>query len=497
MLRSQKFMAENKDLKSKAIKGSLWSLMETFSMQLVQFFVSIVLARILDPRDYGLIAITTIFTSISAAITDGGFEKTIIRQKDISETQVSTIFYINLGLGLLMTLLISAFAPIIAAFFKDDALIPLLRVVSISITLTALGQIQQILLMKELQFKKISFAKISASWISGISGVLFAMNGFGVWSLVYSALSYQIVMLLFYWIRASWYPRLIFSYSSVKPVIPYGLNVLFSSIFYFIIQQFNNFVVGRSYSKEQLGLFNRGNRFPELISSVIQKVVLRMSMPVFSKLQDDPVQLSNAVKKSSKIVAFVSFPLLFFMLVKAEDITVFLFTAKWKGSVIFMYFFCIIKLFEPFIAMQRELILTKGNSRLLLRIFIFTSLFEIALTLSLIRFGILYVTFSTIIARVVQLVTYTTFNPANRGWRSLADYKWAGPYLLMTLAMVLIVVGMEIGLHFLHLSLPLVIKLGLEFCLGIGVYLLLAYKLKVEELDLINHVKGMLLRKKG
>lgn len=489
-------MAENKDLKSKAIKGSLWSLMETFSMQVVQFFVSIVLARILDPRDYGLIAITGIFTAISAAITDGGFEKTIIRQKDITETQVSTVFYINLGLGIFMTLTMMLFAPLIAKFFKDDALIPLLRVVSISITLTALGQIQQILLMKELQFKKISFARITASWVSGISGVTFALNGFGVWSLVFSSLSYQVVILMFYWIRSSWYPKLLFSYSSVRPVIPYGLNVLFSSIFYFVIQQFNNFVVGRSYSKEQLGLFNRGNRFPELISSVIQKVVLRMSMPVFSKLQDDPAQLTNAVTKSSKIIAFISFPLLFFIMIKAEDITIFLFTAKWSGSIIFMHFFCIIKLFEPFIAIQRELILAKGNSKLLLRIFIFTSLFEILLTLFLIRFGILYVVFSTIIARIVQFITYTKFNPANNGWRSLADYRWAGPYFLMTCAMALTVLGIEAAIHFAHVNLPLVVKLVVEFGMGGLVYLLLAYKIRVDEVDMINHVKAILLRKK-
>ena len=163
-------MSDKENLKSKAISGSIWSLVETFSVQIVQFIVGVVLARILEPKDYGLIALTGIFTSISAAITDGGFEKTLIQKKDISPIQISTIFYINVMLGAFMTLLLIVIAPFISTFFKAPALTPILQVISFGILLTSLAQTQQTLILKELQFKKISYIRIATSLIGGVTG---------------------------------------------------------------------------------------------------------------------------------------------------------------------------------------------------------------------------------------------------------------------------------------------------------------------------------------
>ena len=152
-------MSDTKDLKSKAITGSIWSLIETFSVQIVQFIVGVILARILEPKDYGLIALTGIFTSISSAITDGGFEKTLIQKKDLLPIQISTVFYINVMLGAFMTLLLIVAAPFISGFFDAPALTPILQVISIGILLNSLSQTQQTLILKELQFKKISHIK--------------------------------------------------------------------------------------------------------------------------------------------------------------------------------------------------------------------------------------------------------------------------------------------------------------------------------------------------
>lgn len=489
-------MSEKGDLKSKAIKGSIWSLVENFSLQIVQFIVSVVLARILEPKDYGLIAITGIFTSISAAITDGGFEKTVIQKKDPSQTQISTIFYMNVFLGALMTGILIALSPVIATFFKEPALTPILQVVSFSILLNSLGQMQQTLLMKELHFKRISYAKIASSWVSGISGILLALNGLGVWSLVYSSMLYQATMLLFFWIKSSWYPKLSFSFNSVKSIVPYGLNILASSIFFFMIQQFNNFIVGKSYSKAELGLFNRGNKFPELITGIIQSVVLNMSLPLFSKLQDDTEQLYSTVKKTNKIIAFICFPLLFLLLIKAEDITIFLFTEKWRGSIIFLQLFCVIKLFEPFISVQRELILAQGKSKLLLKIFIFTSLVEIILTVSLIRFGILYIVLSTFVSRIVQYTTYTVISSSRLGKKWVNEFSWSKPYFITTVFMSIMVIGSEMLIHYLSLPVALLPKLIIQFLIGVSTYIFFAFQFKLDEISLVYQVKQMLLDKK-
>ena len=489
-------MSEKEDLKSKAIKGSIWSLVENFSLQIVQFIVSVVLARILEPKDYGLIAITGIFTSISAAITDGGFEKTVIQKKDPSQTQISTIFYLNVFLGAVMTGILIALSPVIATFFNEPGLTPILQVVSFSILLNSLGQMQQTLLMKELNFKRISYGKIASSWVSGTSGILLALNGFGVWSLVYSSLVFQVTMLFFFWIKSSWYPKLNFSFNSVKSIVPYGLNILASSIFFFIIQQFNNFIVGRSYSKAELGLFNRGNKFPELITGIIQSVVLNMSLPLFSKLQDETEQLHATVRKTNKIIAFISFPLLFLLLIKAEDITIFLFTEKWRGSIIFLQFFCVIKIFEPFISIQRELILAKGESKLLLKIFIFTSLVEIILTLSFIQYGILYIILSTFISRIIQYSTYTIVSSSRLNKRWVNEFNWSKPYFFVTFLMSITVISSELLIHYFALTIPLLLKLTTQFLIGVSAYIFFAFRFKLDEIALVYQIKRMLLNKK-
>lgn len=488
-------MSDTKDLKSKAITGSIWSLIETFSVQIVQFIVGVILARILEPKDYGLIALTGIFTSISSAITDGGFEKTLIQKKDLLPIQISTVFYINVMLGAFMTLLLIVAAPFISGFFDAPALTPILQVISIGILLNSLSQTQQTLILKELQFKKISHIKIATSVIGGVTGLVLALSGFGVWALVYSMLIPQIFSVAFFWIRSSWYPQLKFSFSSVRILIPYGLNILASSIFFFMIQQFNVFIVGRYYSKTELGLFNRGNRFPDLVVNILQSVVLKMSLPLFAKLQDQPAQLLETVKKTNKIVAFISLPLLMLLLIKAEDITILLFTEKWRGSIIFLQLFCIVKLIEPFIGIHRELILAQGLSKLLLKIFTVTSIVEMCLIFFVIRYGIIYLVAATFISRVGQYLTYTIINSKRLGNNWLQELGWYKPYIFITVLMSMIIILSEYLLSHLGFNMSLVLKLPLQFLLGILSYGYLAIKFKIDEVALVQSVLNMVLQK--
>ncbi|MGG9964365.1 lipopolysaccharide biosynthesis protein [Ferruginibacter sp. SUN106] len=486
---------DTENLKSKALSGSIWSLIETFSTQIVQFIVGVILARLLGPGDYGLIALTGIFTAISAAITDAGFEKTLVQKKDLTDIQITTIFYINIFLGLFITVIFIGLAPFIAAFFNEPKLTLILQVVSTGILITAFGQTQQALLIKELQLKKISYAKIASSIVSAATGLLLAYNGFGVWALVFSGLSFQVTNVLFFWIQATWYPQLQFSFASVKSMIPYGMNILASSIFFFLNQQFNNFIVGKFYTKAQLGLFNRGNKFPELIVNIIQSVVLKMSLPLFAKLQDEPARLRDAVKKTDKIIAFVSFPLLILLLVKAEDVTIFLFTEKWRGSIIFLQLFCVVKLFEPFITVQRELLLSQGKAKLLLKIFVATSLIEMALIFAVIKFDILYVVFASLISRAGQYLTYLVIGSKRLEVNWFDEIKWLKPYILITAIMSGVVLATDYALHFSGISIPLFLKLGFELMLGVASYAWLAFKFKIDEVSLVNAAWMMVVKK--
>ena len=467
------------ELKSKAVTGSIWAVIEKFSLQIVQFVVGVVLARLLEPKDYGLIALTGIFTSISAAITDGGFEKTLIQKKDLSPLQISTVFYVNVMLGALMAVLLILFAPSIARFFNAPKLVPVLRVVSLGLFINAFGQTQRTLLMKELHFKKISYAQITSSVIGGIAGVTLAYNGAGVWALVFSGLISQVVMLSFFWIRSSWYPIFQFSYGSIKQMLPYGYNILFSSLVFFSIQQFNTFIVGRYYSKTDLGLFNRGSRFPELVTSIIESVILKMSFPLFAKLQDDDDQLIRVLKKTVKLAAFISFPLLATLLIDAKDITIVLFTQKWIGSVIFLEAFCLVKLLHPFVAIYREVILSRGKAYLLTRILVVTTSLEVLLVLFLIRYGIFYVIVASLSSIVVQYIIYIFFVGGTLPLHWYTHMNWLRPYFLNALLLILVTIVVDRLISGFIGYLPL--KLLIKVFFGMLSYISMAYVFKFDE----------------
>ncbi len=489
-------MTDSANLKSKAISGSVWSLLENFSTQIVQFVVGIILARLLEPKDYGLVAIVTIFTTISTAITDAGFEKTLIQRPSLSQLQISTIFYINLFLGLLVMLSFVFSAPWIASFFNEPNLVLVLQVGSIGVLITALGQTQQALLTKELKIKIISYGKILSSLFGAATGIVLAYSGYGVWALVFSMLVSQVVKVLVFWFRSGWHPSLSFSFSSVKSMLAYGINVLFSSIIFFALQQFNNFVVGKFYTKAELGLFNRGSRFPEIAVSVLQGAILNISLPVFSKLQHQKEELKRAMERTIKIVAFVTFPIMVLMMVKAEDITIVLLTEKWRASIIFFQLFCIVNIFEPLISIHRELILAQGKSRLLLFIFAFVSVAEVSLILFLNRFGIMYIIIAAIISKTVQYVCYTFINSRTMSIAALVQLRWLFAYLLLVAAMAAFVLGLDfILVKYIFIKPISAAKMIIELAMGAGFYMGVAYWFNFKEAQLIKPVYNMVVQK--
>jgi O-antigen/teichoic acid export membrane protein len=486
-------MADLQQLRSKAVAGSAWAIFEKFSLQIVQFTVGVILARLLEPRDYGLIAITTIFTSISGAITDGGFEKTLIREKELSAIQIDSVFYLNTFLGVLMTALIYYSAPQLAVYFHEAALTPILHVVAFGLLINALGQTQRVLLLKELHFRKISVAQIVSSLSGGITGVLLAFLGFGVWALVWSGLVAQTVLLLFFWIGSDWYPRLRFSFSSIRHMIRYGINILLTSILFFMMLQFNNFIIGRMYKDSDLGLYNRGGRLPDFLIGVIQAVILKLAFPLFAKVQDEQEQLEHLVRKTTQAVAFISFPLLALMVVNARDITFVLLTGKWSGSIIFMELFCLITLFEPFVAIFRELILVKGKSRLLLYIFIITSAFEIALVLLLAHLGIVYIVLASITGKATQYIIYLSYTSRQFRLNWKDQLTWIKPYFFIALVMAASVKALDLALP--YAGLPLVIALGIKLVAGGLIYCFLAWLGRVNELSFLKTFYQMVGKK--
>jgi O-antigen/teichoic acid export membrane protein len=479
-------MADFQDLKSKAVTASLWAIVEKFSLQIVQFVVSVVLARLLEPKDYGLIALTGIFTALSAAIIDGGFEKTLIRAKTLEPVQIDSVFYVNLGMGLALMGLFWITAGPIGEFFHQPGLAPVLRIVAITLPLSGFTLVQRVLLMKELRFKKISLAQIVSSTAGGIVGVTMAFAGAGVWALVGSLLTAQIVTLVIYWARSDWYPKLEFSYSAIKEMLPFGTRIMFISILFFLMLQFNNFIVGKFYTETDLGFYNRGGRLPDLVVALIQSIVLKLAFPLFSKVRDEKDQLEEVLRRTIQLVAFICFPLLALLFVNARDITLVLFTAKWLPSVIFMELVIFIDLLEPFVAVYRELIMAKGHAKLMMRIFLLTSAGEIVLVLFLARYGVLYVVVASIISKTAQYLVYLGYSSRLSGISWKRDLRWIAPYSLIAGATGISVKALALALN--GTALPPVAALFIKLASGAAIYFVLCRVVKLREMEMLGNL---------
>lgn len=475
-------------LKSKAINGSLWGILERFSIQIIQFIVGIILARILGPKEFGLNAITVVFAGVIQAIIDAGFEKSIIYQKEIRSIQISTIFYVNLLLGLLMTSILFIAAPFIAIFFKEEMLTPILRVVSAGIVISALGQTQRTLLLRDLKFKKLSYTQILSTLTGGTAGVILACNGFGVWSLVYSILISQTISLIIYWIKAGWYPQWQFSFKSIKVMMPYGSKILMTSILYYFNLQFINVIVGRNYNTVQFGLFNRGAKLPELITATIQGIIVKMAFPVFSKLQDDNIKLTYVFKKALTVTAFFLFPLIIIVFTCSKNLTILLFTEKWSGSIVFLELFCIIRLFDPIIGIYKETLLAKGKASLLFRIFLFIAVLNALLILVLINFGLINLLIGCLGSMVIQYIIYMHFISLQLDVKISTQFGWLLPYLIIFVSTILLL-KLE-NIYFISLHLSLIFDLCWKVVSIVFIYIFLAFQCKINEVRfLLESVK--------
>jgi O-antigen/teichoic acid export membrane protein len=333
--------------------------------------------------------------------------------------------------------------------------------------------------MKELKFKKLSIGSIISYTGGGIVGITMAILGYGVWALVFSALTGQFIFLLVFWIKSSWYPSLRFSFKSIKAILPFGLNILFSSILFFFIQQFSNFIIGKKFTGSDLGFVNRGSKMPEIISGVLHSVLLKISFPLFAKAQSDDELFNKLLKKLVQTIAFIAFPLLLFLLVNATDITVLLFTSKWLGAVIFLQIFCVVKMFDPFVTLFREVILAKGEAKLLSRTLAITSAIEVILILAGLSLGLHYIIIALAVSMVFQYVLYVILLAKRVHINPIVQLKWIFPYLVLS---IIAAVSCLLFDYFLgNIQLPIIIKLSFKFLLGVLIYVTGLFILKINE----------------
>lgn len=355
-------------LKQKTLKGTAWSVIDTFSNQGITFLVGLVLARLLTPEEYGLIGIITIFIAVFNSIVDSGFSNALIRKNDACDLDYNTVFISNFGLSVLLFAVMYLEAPSIATFFNQPKLEPLSKIMASIIIINAFAIIQRTILVKKIDFKTQTKVSLISSITSGLIGISMAFAGFGIWALVSQQISRQLLNTIFLWVFAKWFPRFQFSIQSFKELFGFGWKLLVSGLIDTVWREIYQIVIGKYYNAATLGQYTRAHQFASIFSSNLNSVVQRVSYPVLSSIQEDKVRLKSAYKRVIKVTMLITFVLMLGLAAVAKPMILVLVGEQWLPCVPFLQIICFSMMLYPLHALNLNMLQVQGRSDLFLKL---------------------------------------------------------------------------------------------------------------------------------
>ena len=381
-------------------------MLERFACQFVSFGIQILLARLIAPEEFGLLVLLTIFIVISNLIIDGGFGQAIIQKEKICRKDVSTVFFFNILLSLVMYAVVFFLAPHIADYYQEPRLTLLMRVLGINLLISAFGKMQYSLMVRELQFERLFRITLPSLVISGVIGVMMAMMGFEVWAIVGYQLGNTLLLNISYWVfgKNQLTPGLEFSFNSLSQMGKFGISLLASAILNQGVQNVYGLLIGKAFSFEQLAFYNRARSFHTLPARTLSQVLNRVMFPVFATIQNDNERILRGVRKGVPFIAFVVVPVMAFLICAADEIVVLLLTDKWLPSAKYMRWFPILGVTYPLAAFELSVLKSKGKSGLFFALDIVKSSVSIAILLFTIQFGVMEVVIGQIVTSMISIV---------------------------------------------------------------------------------------------
>ncbi len=434
----------SRSLKSKAVHGVFWSFLECGGQQGIQIVISIILARILLPAQFGLIGMLAIFMAIAQAFLNSGFGPALIQKKDTTQVDTCSIFYFNIVVGIVAAGLLYLAAPWIAAFYEEPALTALTRFLSLNLVINSFALIQSTLLVKQINFQTQFKVSIVATIGSGIIGITLAYRGFGIWSLAIQSVTNTIFRTVLLWFFNKWRPSLVFSFAALKNMFVFGSRLLAIELIATFTQNLYFVVIGKIFTAGDLGFYSRANRCIQLSTENLTNSVSRVTFPVFSSIQDDNSRLKRGVQKALTILNFLNFPMMIGLLVTAKPLVLVLLTEKWLPCVPYMQLLCVMGLLYPLHVINLNVLKAKGHSGLYFRIEVlkpFLTTISIAVTY---RWGITAMIYGQIIVSVIcyYLNSYYTCKLINYPLKEqVSDFA---PYLAMSAVMGLGVYSVQL-----------------------------------------------------
>lgn len=474
------------NITKKKVLGSLfWRFSERTAAQGVSFIVSVILARLLTPEDYGLIGLITVFISIATVFVSSGFGNALIQKENATQTDFSSVFYFSIFMGAAMYIILFICAPFIASFYNDPVLTPIVRVLSLSLIIAGVNSVQQAYVSKTMQFKRFFFSTIIGTVVSAIIGIFMAYKGYGVWALVIQNLSNQIMDTCILWFTVKWRPTLEFSFTEMKKMFSYGWKLLFSSLLDTVYNNLYSLVIGKFYSAKDLGHYNRGRNIPNMVITNINGSIQSVMFPAFSNCQGDKVRLKAMVRRSIMTSTYIIMPAMIGLAAVAKPITILLLTEKWLPSVPFMQFSCFILAFWPIHTTNLQAINSVGRSDIFLKLEIIKKLLGFSIMVISIPMGLYAMMIGNCFSAVITSFLNASPNRKllNYGYRE--QIKDILPALLLSVFMGVIVS------FWTKVNISSILIILCQLVTGSAIYIFGSKFLKLESYDyIINMIKS-------
>ena len=472
---------------SKVTTNLIWRLMERFGAQLVTFVVSIILARILDPVVYGTIALVTVFTTVLQVFVDSGFGNALIQKKDSDDLDFSTVFYFNIAVCLVLYWAVFFLAPLISLFYEKPELTPIIRVLSLTIVISGVKNVQQAYVSKHMLFKRFFFATLGGTIGAAVLGITLAYLGFGVWALVAQMLFNTTVDTIILWITVKWRPKRMFSFTRLKTLFSFGWKLLVSALLDTGYRELRSLIIGKQYSTEDLAYYNKGQQFPNLIVTNINTSIDSVLLPTMSAEQDNKERVKAMTRRAIKTSSFIMMPLMVGLAVCAEPVVRLLLTEKWLPAVFFLRIFCFTYAFHPIHTANLNAIKAMGRSDYFLRLEIIKKVVDIA--------ALFATMFISVEAMAYSLLATTFISQVINAWpnKKLLGYSYLEQLKDMLPQIVLSVIMGGIVFCITFIPIPDWAQLLIQVPLGGVIYITLSWLFKLESFQYVcNSIKSFL-----
>ncbi len=480
-------------IKTQAIKGTAWSAIEKFALLGVQFILQIILARLLTPADYGIVAMLAIFIALSNTFIDCGFSSFLIQNQKRTEIDFSTAFYFNIGASLICYGILFFAAPYIAVFYNMPILTKVTRVLTLSLPISAIAAVNRAKLQINIDFKTQMKSTFTSVILSGIIGIYLAYNGFGVWALVAQMVLNSMFNTILLFILVRWFPSEKFSLDSFKRMYSFGIKLLFSSLldtFYFNIYPM---ILGKFYSAHNLGIFSRAYHFAVMPTNIFIGIFSRVIFPLLSKVNDDLNKMVQIHRKYLRLTTAIFVPIVLVLCAIAHPLIIILIGEKWIDSIPLLQILCFACIFDTVINVNTQALLAKGCTNLVLKMNIVKKIFAFIILFSSIKFGLIVVCLGKVLYEQVSTIitVYYAKKVLNIGYfKQIKDILPICLVSIISVSFAYIVTFLNIN-NFLQLIIAVPV--------ATIVYILLAYIFKfeiiTEAINLFNVLKNKFLQK--